>query len=52
MYDAKPCVEDPDERPRESKRVTTQAPVNEAETFADVFNAICDNIEVTIEHQW
>jgi MoxR-like ATPase len=28
--------------------VTTQAPVNQAETFADVFNAICDNIELTI----
>ena len=28
--------------------MTTQAPVNQAETFADVFNAICDNIELTI----
>jgi MoxR-like ATPase len=28
--------------------VTTQAPVNHAETFADVFNAICDNIELAI----
>jgi MoxR-like ATPase len=28
--------------------VTTQAPVNQAETFADVFNAICDNIELAI----
>ena len=28
--------------------MTTQAPVNQTETFAEVFNAICDNIEVTI----
>ena len=28
--------------------MTTQAPVNQAETFADVFNAICDNIELAI----
>jgi MoxR-like ATPase len=28
--------------------VTTQAPVNQAETFADVFNTICDNIELAI----
>ena len=31
--------------------MTTQAPVNQAETFADVFNAICDNIEITIRGQ-
>ena len=28
--------------------MTTQAPVQPTETFADVFNTICDNIEVTI----
>ena len=28
--------------------MTTQAPVQQTETFADVFNTICDNIEVAI----
>ncbi len=38
----------PPSAPGEPTRVTTHAPVNQAETFADAFNAICDNIELAI----